>query len=344
MSVNPNQTTAQRVLSNQVQTPPLAKLQMQANSAEERKKIRANATSLSNPQWDAMDDAVFGPMYDQLVLAQAFEGAGLTYDAQYWQTETFWQTRGSGFTDAEHTMDLRTASEEDSVTYGREGCLLPLIHKDYRYGDRELEKSRQTGEALDTTYAAEAGRQVAELVEDTILYGAPDLMQTTQNGGQLGLKGLLNHGARETIAASGDWATGANARADLQSAINALRNAGYPEGGTGYWLLHGTDIQNAFDEPYDETMSLDTTVRDRVEDFSAITRIMYVPRLPDGNAILLQPTERVIDIARMPGGPFNDEWTTNAGHEVHNKVWHMSAPRLKQDVEGNLGVAHISGA
>ena len=339
MSVNPQAT---RTTSDKVQTTDLAKAQIYANSAEERKRIRANATSLSNPQWDALDEAVFGPMPDQLVLAQAFEGAGLTYDASYWQTETFWQTRG-GMTDAEHTMDLRTTSEEDILEYGREGALLPLIQKDYRYGDRELEKSRQTGQALDTTLAAEAGIQVAELVEDTILFGAPDLQQTTQNGGQLDLKGLLNHAARNQIA-GGSWDTGSTATSNLRDAINALRNAGYPEGGAGFWMLHGTAQQNQMDNPYDETISIDTTLRDKINDLTAISRQIYVPRMPDGNVVLLQPSPRVVDLARMPGGPFNDQWNSHGGHEAHNKVWTMSAPRLKQDVEGNLGVAHISGA
>lgn len=317
----------------------LAKAQLEANSAEERRRIRANATSLYDGEWENLDNAVFGPLRESLVFEQALVNAGLTHEVEYWQTESIWGVRGA-MTDAEHTMDLRDTSEEDIQQYAKMGILLPLSVKDYRIGDRELQKSRNTGQSLETDMADEAGRQVGELVNDTILYGAPDLQVTNPRGRMLELPGLLN--ADETLDFTGaSWATGTNATTDLNAVKRELRSEAGVYSNDGYWLLVGDLVDGYLDNDYDADGQND--VRSRIERLDHISNVMHVPQIPAGEAILLKPDPRHFDLARLPGGPLNIQWTTHGGMEHHFKVYHLVAPRIKPDINGNVGIAHITG-
>lgn len=329
-----------QVYNGSVNTTGLAKAQLEANSGAERRQIRANATSMHDAEWENLDQAVFGPLREELVLEQALVGANLTHEVEYWQTESLWGVRGD-MTDAEHTMDLRDTSEEDIQRYAKMGIPLPLSVKDYRIGDRELEKSRNTGQSLETDMAQEAGRQVGELVNDTILYGAPELQVTNARGRMLELPGLLN--ADESMAyTAASWATPGNVITDLNAVKRELRDQKEVYDGTsGFWLLIGNDADSYFDADYDTTAEAD--VRSRVERLDHISRVIHVPSMPAGQAVMLKPDARHFDLARLPGGPLNIQWTTHGGMEHHFKVYHLVAPRVKPDINGNVGIAHITG-
>ena len=327
--------TPQSLSPNQV-----AKAQLQANSVTERNQIRANATSLSDDEWDTLDEAVMTPLRNDLVLTQAMEGAGLTHDLQWWENESTWGLRG-GMTDAEHSMSLSTRSEEDVLAYGKQGVAVPYSIKDYRIEENHLERSRQMGTAIDTAMAAEAARQVAELVENTILYGAPELNWEDMRGNVLETPGLLNVSGRAQQPASGAWSDGATAYGDIIEGMGILKDRNFDPTGRGYWLLVGSAQDTQFENDY--KAESDRSIRDKIAGHTNIGNVQYVPEMPDGEAVLLQPTERVIDLARLPDGPLNIEWSTHGGTEIHNKIYHLAAPRIKHDEEGQTGVVHFAG-
>jgi uncharacterized linocin/CFP29 family protein len=92
---------------------------------------------------------------------------------------------------------------------------IPAIWKDFVIHFRDLESSRTTGVPLDTTFASDAGRRVAELEETLIWEGT---------GGWIGFMGAVG---RLTEASAGSWATAGNAYTDVKDAIAELGNAGY---------------------------------------------------------------------------------------------------------------------
>lgn len=324
----------------------LATAQLSANSAEERDRIRVNAGSLAEGEWDLMDEAVMEPLRNELVLTQMFEGAGLTQDLEWWQTESTWAMRG-GMTPAEHSSTLKTRSEEDTVEVGKEGVAIPYSIKDYRINEGELVRSRRTNMSLDTTYASEAARKVGELVDATILYGAPGFQINDYNGNVLQTPGLLNVDGRIQQPASGSWGTGTNMVDDLRDAVQTLKTNNYPAGGQGYWLLHSQDLGRDLNNDYSTQYEMSN--RQKVEDISEIGRIQEVPQMPDGTAVLFPPTGDVIDIARLPDGPLNMQTETHFGQEHLFKVYHLLAPRIKHryNAETNsvgTGIVHIAGA
>lgn len=340
MSTSTNPTGQQRSTPGTLNPTQVAKAQLKANSVDERNRIRANATSLSDDEWDTLDEAVFEPLRNNLVLTQAIEGAGLTHDLQWWENESTWGLRG-GMTDAEHSMSLSTRSEEDVLAYGKQGTAIPYSIKDYRIEENHLERSRQMGTAIDTAMASEASRQVAELVENTLLYGAPDLQWEDMKGNVLETPGFLNVTGRAQQTASGAWSNGDYAYSDVINAMGTLKDLNYDPQGRGYWLLIAGAQDTQFDEDY--KVESDRSIRDKIQGHSNIANVQYVPEMPDGQALVIKPSERVFDLARLPDGPLNIEWSTHGGTEVHNKVYHLAAPRIKHDTDGNTGIVHISG-
>lgn len=330
---------ATQTLASNVQGTQLSWRQMNANSAEERRRIRANATSLLDEEWEMLDETIFPVLREQLNLYDAFENAGLTTDASMATTVSTWRV-SDDLTEAEHSMDARTRSEEDIHAFSKQGVPLPLTHKDYRISQRELEASRNLGEGLDTMMARSAARKVAEAMEDLILYGIPEMSVEGPQGSMLDLPGLLNYGDRIQYTGS-SWGTPTNVKDDLNAVINQLEQVNIEAGNTGYWLLHGTEQMGQFRNDYNPDASL--TVRERVERYSEISQTIYVPQMPDGQAVLLKPVPEVIDIARDPDGPQNLQWESHGGMEHHFKVMSLMAPRIKSTYSGVTGIAHLTG-
>lgn len=337
MSATPNDS-AQHTLSDNLRGTSLSWAQMNAQSATQRKQIRANDTSLSDEEWEKLDDTIFPVLRDQLNLVQALEGAGLTTDVSLAHTISTWRV-SDDLTEAEHSMDARTTSEEDIHSFSKQGVPLPLTHKDYRISQRELEASRNMGTGLDTMMARTAARKVSEALEDLVLKGLDMQVQDT-DGNLLDLPGILTYQDRVQYSGS-SWDTPDNVKTDINAAISELEQQNFEAGNRGYWLGIGTEQKGQFRNDY--SSDADFTVRERVERISEIGNVMYVPRLPDGEAFLLKPVEEVIDLARDPSGPQNIQWDSHGGMEHHFKVMHQMAPRIKSTYNGACGIVHLSG-
>jgi uncharacterized linocin/CFP29 family protein len=92
---------------------------------------------------------------------------------------------------------------------------IPVIWKDFEIFARDLAASQRQGIPLDTSFAADAGRRVAELEETLIWEGA---------GGFVGFMGVSGH---LTEASAGAWSTAANSYTDIKDAVADLEAAGY---------------------------------------------------------------------------------------------------------------------
>jgi len=92
---------------------------------------------------------------------------------------------------------------------------IPVLWKDFNIFVRDLASSKRLGIPLDTTFATDAGRRVAELEELLIWEG-------TQ--GFIGFKGVVG---RQSHATTGTWKATSHAYDDLCMAIAGLEAAGY---------------------------------------------------------------------------------------------------------------------
>jgi uncharacterized linocin/CFP29 family protein len=92
---------------------------------------------------------------------------------------------------------------------------VPVIWKDFIIYARDLASSQRTGIPLDTTFATDAGRRVAEREEEMIWEGAE------------GFAGFMGVTGRQTQASAGAWSTPANIYTDILAGIKKLDNEGY---------------------------------------------------------------------------------------------------------------------
>jgi uncharacterized linocin/CFP29 family protein len=92
---------------------------------------------------------------------------------------------------------------------------VPAIWKDFTVPYRDQLSSQRMGIPLDTTFASDAGRRVAELEELLIWEGA---------GGFVGFMGVVG---RLPEASAGAWSTPANAYTDIKDSVADLEAAGY---------------------------------------------------------------------------------------------------------------------
>jgi uncharacterized linocin/CFP29 family protein len=106
---------------------------------------------------------------------------------------------------------------------------IPVIWKDFQIYARDLASTQRLGIPLDTTFATDAGRRVAELEETLIWEGA---------GGYTGFQGVsgLSH------ATTGSWKTSPNAYNDFAMAVAALEAAGY----AGRYAMIVSPVQKAY--------------------------------------------------------------------------------------------------
>jgi len=96
---------------------------------------------------------------------------------------------------------------------------VPVIHKEFTIGWRDLEASRQSGLPLDTQDAENAARQCAEEEDKLLLSGEYTGWRA------LGIEGLSTATNRNTEASAGSWPT--NALTDLSDAIAELEADGH---------------------------------------------------------------------------------------------------------------------
>ena len=315
--------------------------QIKANSAQARDKLRTNATSLPLSALETLDETVMEPLYQRLAIVQRFEQAGLTHDLQWWETESSWGIRGR-MNEAEHTSDLLTNSEEGALPEGREGVAVPYTIKNYRLKQSTIERANAFGRNIEPEYADAAGRSVGELLEDTMLYGSK-IQLSTPHGNTLGCPGMLNVDGRIQYPASGTWDDGPTAKNDLIDAIGTLGDNGYDTDSEGAWLIGGTKLNTYFQRDYRSDVYADSSTREKLDEVTGFDDFIYAPRMPDGEAILLLPTDEVIDMARLPDGPLNLSEENQFGQNNKFKLFQLLAPRIKHNQDGGTGIVHIAG-
>lgn len=310
-------------------------------NADERKKIVANAETLEKDEWETISDTVVQVYQDRRVGIQDLENAGLVRNISLATIFDTWQDV-SAMTEAEVSMDGESVSEYDRVTYGDNSAYIPIVHKDFTIGERELMSSRRLNNDLRTDAVAAATEQVVIKAEQILFQGLnPD--SRDDDGDTASVDGYTTHPDRNTVSGS-DWGTAGNIRDDIVSMLNDLDDDNRTPGNTGFWLYIAPPQWQEFRSAIDPDGDGNLTVRERVLDEfdSELGAVRRAEFLPDGEAVMVDPSPDVVELA-VAEDVQTVEWESGSGMTNHYKVLWSGAPEVKSDSGGRSGISHATG-
>ena len=242
--------------------------------------------------------------------------------------------RAGDMTAAAINMDGMTDTEKDRLTFDEIGVPIPIFHKDWSLNKRQLEASRTRGEPLSTSQIAIATRLVADSLENALFNGVPNLIVDNRQ-----IYGYTNHPNRNTVSLAGSGWTTSTGRDIIGDTKNMLQ-AAYNDNMFGMFMMYvAKDIWAEIQLDYNDDKG-DKTFKERIESFADISEVKAGDSLPNGNVVLVQMTEDVVDLA-VAQDIVNIEWMNNP-MQTQFKVYGALAPRVKADKDGRCGVVHAS--
>lgn len=310
---------------------------------EQRKQIAANATTLQEDEWRTMTNRMVEIYRQDLVGISDLVGSGLTRDISLATKVDLWQTM-SEMTGAEVSMDGETESEEDRMTSQTEGVPVPIVHKDFRIGERDLLTSRNLNNDLRTDQLADATGAVTETLEDILFHGWNP--QISDDRDSFELYGYTSHPDRNTVSASEQWARTGSGAAEIRSTIVNVLDAFDEDNRTsgGFWGYLNPDGYRTYRAAIDQDGDGNLTVRERInnEFGQELSGVRRTDRLDSGEAVFVDPSMDVVELA-VAEDVQTVEWQSGSGMTNHYKVMAAMAPEIKSDSKGQSGVVHVTG-
>lgn len=294
--------------------------------------LRTNAI-LQKEEWVDLDKRVVQIARERLTVVQDLISNGLTLQlGGIGVTVSQYQTE-SDMTPASVNMEPDSEGNRDNLNYDLASVPIPIIHKDFSIGIRQLEASRRMGSNIDLSSADVASRKVAEAMEDMVIKGYG------RSFGGNRIYGYTNHPNRVTGIAVGNWMTDIN---NIYQTVLNMIIAAESAKKFGPYILYipgglGAQLFNVYDDGSGQT------VMQRLQNITSIKAVRVADRLPAGNLALVQMTSDVVDLA-IAQALIPVEWSTNGGMTTQYKILTAMAPRLKPDANKSLGVVHFTGA
>ncbi len=316
---------------------------------EERKEyalnaMASNASTLERDEYETLSDRIIQTYKRNLVGLQDLQDQGLVRNVSLATQVDLWQTI-TEVTEADITMDGEDQQDNDRIEYATQGVPIPIVHKDFRIPERELQTSRNMGNDLRTDTAAEVSRAVTEMAEQMLFQGWNPAVDTAR-GDSWQVYGYTDSDVSASVSGS-DFGTETNIRDTFTATIDKLmdENNQSPAGDGFLTYISQTQYRqyrNAIDPDGDGNM----TVRERVEDEfdMELGPIQSVPDyvLPDGEMVMVNPAPDVVELA-LAEDMQTIEWSSGSGMTNFYKVLWAGAPEIKTDSKGNFGVAHVTG-
>lgn len=297
---------------------------------------------LRKQEWEELDAAVIEAARFPLRAVEDVRSRGLIQPLGGIGTTVSQWNISSEMTKADLNMSGRAVGEMDRVDFQLAGVPVPIAHKSFVIGQRELEASRRMGDGLDITNATEATRVVAEKLEDMLFNGADVVM----NGAQI--YGYRTHPQRATDTASnyggGAWDDATTDLEDVVPTVAGMISAANNNRHYGPFILYlSTDQYNFAALNYFDDGS-DTTPLDRIQRLPQVAAVQQIDAdmLPNGEALLVQMSRSVVDWAEAMMIRLV-EWTSGDGLTGNFKVMAVAAPRVKARYDGKSGVVHATG-
>lgn len=301
--------------------------------------LRMNGT-LRKEEWKTFDEAIVAAARTRLVGVADLLSMGLVYGIPNGLGKMVLETERAGtIGEAEVSMSPLAKVKKDRQTFELLNLPLPVTMVDFGMELRVLLASRERGLPLDTSTGEEAGRSVAEKVENMLFNGSGLF---TFGGGTI--YGYTDHPDRNEFDLSGDWSdpgdvtTGEPIIQDILTGIQANHTAKH----YGPYVLY---VPTAYGVRLsdDYKANSDKSIIARILEMPQISGVKTADQLTAGNIVLAQMTQ---DVVRIVSGMdmTTVDWEGEGGYELNYKVITITVPQIRSDKNGNCGVAHGSEA
>jgi hypothetical protein len=306
--------------------------------------MASNASTLERDEYETLSDRIIRTYKRNLSGLADLQDQGLVRNVSLATQVDLWQTV-TEVTEADITMDGEDQAANDRIEYNTQGVPIPIVHKDFRIPERELQTSRNMGNDLRTDTAAEVSRAVTEMAEQMLFQGWNPTVDTAR-GDDWQVYGYTDSSVSASVSGS-DFGTAGNIRDVFTATIDKLMDDNNQQPAGDGFLTYISQTQyrqyrNAIDPDGDGNM----TVRERVEnEFDMeLGDVKSVPDyvLPDGEMVMVNPAPDVVELA-LAEDMQTLEWSSGSGMTNFYKVLWSGAPEIKTDAKNNYGVAHVTG-
>lgn len=294
--------------------------------------LRTNAILLKD-EWLNLDERIVQIAQERLTIVNDLIDMGLTYDlGGIGTTISQWQVE-SDLTEATVSMEPDSEDNRDVLEYELAQVPVPIIHKDFKLGIRQLEASRRMGSNIDLSNADAASRKVAIGMEDLVVKGYGNTFAGNT------IYGVTTHPSRITGVATGNWLSTIDAAYSTVLAMLAAADVQHRYGPFNLYISKGLGQVIYYVYPDGSGQ----TVLQRLQNIDSIMNIKVDDRLEDGDLVLIQMTSDTIDLGvAQPLIPV--EWEEKGGLVTNFKILTSAVPRIKPDGKGELGIVHFTGA
>ncbi len=289
---------------------------------------------LRKDEWEELDRAVVAAQRDRLNFVTRLRARGLVRPLGSIGTLTSQWNVASEMTRAQVSLTGQGIPDQDRQDFLLKGVPVPVISKEFQIGERELQASRRLGNGLDTTYAYEASRVVAEEEERLVIDGNITIKLNNDV-----IYGIRTHPDINTGTAVGDFGTLSNIFDSYLDMLTAADAAGF-FGPFEVWI-YGTqyiEMMNVYTDG-----SGQSAMRRVLDSIPAIDAIHPCDWISDGQVMLVQMTQNVVDLAEYATGMVV-EWSSGDGMTHFFRIMSIATPRVKSDYAGNSGIVYYTGA
>jgi len=294
--------------------------------------LRTNVV-LPHEEWKDLDDRIIALAQERLVLVQDLIDAGLTHDVGgLGKTISEWTTSGD-MSPANVSMEPESEGERDLINFETERVPVPVIHKDFRLGVRQLAAAKESKAPIDKTNSDAAARKVGVMMEDLTING--------YRGKFLGsnIYGIMTHPAATSMTLDDGvgnlLAFTPETAADM---ILAMIQAQDDKDFNGpYNLYVPTGLSTILYKMIPNTNG--KLLKTYLEEIDLISKIRVSSRMPKGHMSLVQMDNETIDLA--VGQELTPvEWDEKGGMVVNFKIMTAMAPRIKARQDNTLGIVN----
>jgi len=297
----------------------------------------ANTTAtLRKDDWKMLDDAIVAAAKPRLKLVGDLRARGLQFTIPDGMGRTILETETvSDINDADISMDPARETQGDRPVFELGQLPLPIICKDFHFGARQIQASRNGGSPLDTTMAELAARKVAEMAEKLAIGVAPSSAYAFGGGT---IYGLTNYsGAMTKTITTPDGTNQATTLAE----VLAMRKQSTDAYHYGPWMIYNSPAWDQWLDNDFSTSKGDMTLRERLLKINGILGFQTLDYLTNYDLLLVQMTSDVIRIV-VGMEVTTIQWETMGGLRKHFKVMAILVPQLRADQNSNTGIVYGS--
>lgn len=258
------------------------------------------------------------------------------------------------------SMEGRAAGRDFQPEFVNSSVPLPILHVDSTMGMRYNMVSAKRGTPMSAIKIEQAGRRIAEYVEDSVIgvlnsgsvigptYGTRSGFHAHREASRV--YGYTNHPSRITKTDL-TTPTGTNPMSTVDDVLE-MRDLLYNAGFSGpFMLYHSTDFNAVLDDDYGQFAGSSygfapgVTLRERLRKIEDIKDIRQLRRLTSTTnpwtMIMVNMTE---ETASAINGvtPRTVQWETKGGWELNFRTYAIQVPVLKYDAAGHMGIVHAT--